>query len=71
MAGLNDGDAVYFVHSYHFTGGDDNAMIADADYGGRVIAAIARDNMMGVQFHPEKSQHIGQGLLTNWLNWKP
>ena len=71
MAGLSDGDAVYFVHSYHFTGGEDEAMIADVDYGGPVVAAIARDNMVGVQFHPEKSQHIGQGLLTNWLNWKP
>ena len=68
---INDGDAVYFVHSYHLTDGDDDHLLATADYGGRVVAAIGQQNMVGTQFHPEKSQHIGQRLLANWLNWKP
>ena len=69
--GINPGDAVYFVHGYHLTHGDDDQLLATADYGGRVVAAIGQHNMVGMQFHPEKSQDIGQKLLTNWLNWKP
>ena len=69
--GVNNGDAVYFVHSYHLTSGDDDQLLATADYGGPVVAAIGQQNMVGMQFHPEKSQEIGQRLLKNWLNWKP
>ena len=69
--GVNTGDAVYFVHSYHLTSGVDDQLLATSDYGGRVVAAIGKQNMVGMQFHPEKSQDIGQRLLTNWLNWKP
>ena len=69
--GVNNGDAVYFVHSYHLTSGDDDQLLASADYGGRVVAAIGQQNMVRMQFHPEKSQEIGQRLLKNWLNWKP
>ena len=69
--GVNNGDAVYFVHSYHLTSGDDDQLLAAADYGGPVVAAIGQQNMVGMQFHPEKSQEIGQRLLKNWLNWKP
>ena len=69
--GVNNGDAVYFVHSYHLTSGDDDQLLATADYGGPVVAAIGQQNMVGMQFHPEKSQEIGQQLLKNWLNWKP
>ena len=69
--GVNNGDAVYFVHSYHLTSGDDDQLLAAADYGGPVVAAIGLQNMVGMQFHPEKSQEIGQRLLKNWLNWKP
>ena len=69
--GVNHGDAVYFVHSYHLTSGDEDQLLASAEYGGPVIAAIGQQNMVGMQFHPEKSQEIGQQLLKNWLNWKP
>lgn len=71
MDGMSGGDAVYFVHSYHLTQADDQHVLASTQYGGRVVAAIGRDNIIGVQFHPEKSQQIGQRLLTNWLQWKP
>ena len=69
--GVDMGDAVYFVHSYHLSNPQDEDLIAVVDYGGRVVAAIGRDNMVGMQFHPEKSQQIGQKLLLNFLNWKP
>ena len=69
--GVSHGDAVYFVHSYHLTSGDEDQLLASAEYGGPVIAAIGQQNMVGMQFHPEKSQEIGQQLLKNWLNWKP
>jgi glutamine amidotransferase len=71
MAGLQSVAAVYFLHSYHVTNGDENQVIATTNYGSSIVAAIGRDNIFGVQFHPEKSQYIGQSILTNWLNWKP
>ena len=71
FAGMASGDAVYFVHSYQMTMPKDDHLIATTDYGGRVVAAIGDQNMVGTQFHPEKSQGVGQKLLTNWLNWKP
>jgi len=49
----------------------DDQLLATTDYGGRVVAAIGDQNMVGTQFHPEKSQGVGQRLLTNWLTWKP
>ena len=69
--GISNGGAVYFVHSYHLTMASDDDLLAVSDYGGRVVAAIGQQNMVGMQFHPEKSQNIGQRLLTNWLQWKP
>ena len=71
LEGLSSGDAVYFVHSYHMTLPKDDQLLATTDYGGRVVAAIGDQNMVGTQFHPEKSQGVGQQLLTNWLTWKP
>ncbi len=58
----------YFVHSYHLKTDD---VLATADYGGPVTAAVARGNMVGVQFHPEKSQALGLALIANFLRWSP
>lgn len=58
----------YFLHSFGFEGED---VIATTDHGGAVTAAIGRDNMLGVQFHPEKSQRYGLALLERFLGWKP
>ena len=67
--GIENGDAVYFLHSYAYSASD--YVLAETSYGSSVTAAIGKDTMVGVQFHPEKSQNIGQQILTNWLNWKP
>jgi len=61
----------YFVHSYHLDATRSEQVLAIADYGGPVTAAVARDNMAGTQFHPEKSQALGLALITNFLKWKP
>lgn len=71
LAGIHDGDHAYFVHSYHFVPRDIGNVLAEADYGGPVLAAIGRDNMVGTQFHPEKSQATGLRLLANFLRWRP
>jgi len=62
---------VYFVHSYALTPEHRDHIAATCDYGGKFAAAVARDNMFGTQFHPEKSQAAGQTLLANFLRWKP
>lgn len=67
--GIETGAAVYFLHGYGFSG--HSHVLAETDYGGRVVASIGVDTVIGVQFHPEKSQRIGQRMLANWLNWKP
>jgi glutamine amidotransferase len=66
-----DGWHAYFVHSYHLSPADPSDVVARADYGGPVTALVARDNMAGTQFHPEKSQALGLALLTNFLRWRP
>lgn len=66
-----DGLHAYFVHSYHLEATDPNQLIADTDYGGPVTATVARDNLAGTQFHPEKSQALGLALIANFLRWKP
>jgi glutamine amidotransferase len=71
MAGLGPDPHVYFVHSYAFTASHAAHVAAQCDYGGLFTAAVARDNLFGTQFHPEKSQQAGQRLLANFLNWKP
>lgn len=71
MAGMDHAGDVYFVHSYHDTPDTPDHVIATTDYGGPVTAAIARDNLAGTQFHPEKSQSAGQVLLRNFLRWAP
>jgi glutamine amidotransferase len=71
FAGIADGAHGYFVHSYHLRLGDPADLLAGSDYAGPLTAAIARDNMAGVQFHPEKSQATGLRLLANFLAWRP
>ncbi len=67
----NDGLHAYFVHSYHFECTLPEDMVATADYGGPVTAMIGYDNVVGTQFHPEKSQALGLALIANFLRWKP
>lgn len=66
-----DGLHAYFVHSYHLAAENEADVVARTDYGGPVTAAVARDNMFGTQFHPEKSQTLGLALIANFLKWKP
>lgn len=61
----------YFVHSYAMRLRDDTDLLASTDHGGPVTAIIGRDNMVGTQFHPEKSQKLGLRLITNFLGWSP
>ncbi|MDX8449571.1 imidazole glycerol phosphate synthase subunit HisH [Mesorhizobium captivum] len=61
----------YFVHSYHLEARNPGEVLATADYGGPVTAAVARDNLAGTQFHPEKSQAPGLALIANFLRWRP
>lgn len=61
----------YFLHSYAITGLDPARILATTDHGGEIIAAVGRDNICGVQFHPEKSQAYGLALLARFLDWKP
>ncbi len=61
----------YFVHSYHLAAERDEDVIASTDYGGQVTAAVARGNLAGTQFHPEKSQALGLALIANFLKWNP
>ncbi len=71
FAGLRPGDHAYFVHSYSFRPENPATILATVDYGGPVVAAIGRDNIVGSQFHPEKSQATGLRLLGNFLRWRP
>ena len=64
-------EAFYFAHSYHFELENDQQVNAVTDHGGEMAAAISRDNIVGVQFHPEKSQRAGLTLLANFLKWAP
>ena len=62
----------YFLHSYAFEGPDDGGdVLATTDHAGPITAAIGRDNLIGVQFHPEKSQRYGLALLERFLEWRP
>ena len=61
----------YFVHSFEFVPDDLSTICATAEYGGALVAVVAKDNMAGTQFHPEKSQAAGLRLLGNFLEWRP
>jgi len=65
------GSHVYFVHGYVFRPADPKFRLAEVDYGGAVTAAVGRGNVVGTQFHPEKSQAAGLRLLANFLRWNP
>ncbi|MFW8594727.1 imidazole glycerol phosphate synthase subunit HisH [Cribrihabitans neustonicus] len=69
--GIKSGDHCYFVHSYHFRVSDPAERLAHAEYGGDVTAVIGRGTMLGMQFHPEKSQHVGLRMIANFLSWTP
>ncbi|MBS7543598.1 imidazole glycerol phosphate synthase subunit HisH [Ancylobacter oerskovii] len=66
-----EGLDAYFVHSYHLAAAREDELVATTDYGGKVTAVVARDNLAGTQFHPEKSQRLGLALLANFLTWTP
>jgi imidazole glycerol-phosphate synthase subunit HisH len=71
LAGLAEGTHVYFVHSYGIGGADPGDVLATAEYGGKLTAMVARDNLVGTQFHPEKSQAAGLAMIANFLRWRP
>lgn len=71
LDGLKTGDHAYFVHSYHFRVADPAQRLAWCDYGGEITAIVGRDNIVGTQFHPEKSQASGLRLIANFLGWAP
>ncbi len=71
LEGVKTGDHAYFVHSYKFDVANPADRIAHVDYGSDITAIIGRDNMLGMQFHPEKSQSAGLRLISNFLTWAP
>ena len=74
LAGIPTGPGglhAYFVHSYHFVPKDRAVVVAETDYGGPVTAIIAKGNVAGTQFHPEKSQTLGLAFIANFLKWTP
>ncbi|CAH1657082.1 MULTISPECIES: imidazole glycerol phosphate synthase subunit HisH [unclassified Chelatococcus] len=66
-----EGLHAYFVHSYALKPRDPSDLVAETDYGGAITAIVARDNVAGTQFHPEKSQELGLSLIANFLRWRP
>ncbi|ATC26628.1 imidazole glycerol phosphate synthase subunit HisH [Caulobacter vibrioides] len=71
FAGIDDGAHMYFANSFALTPSHMEDVVATADHGGPFTAAVAKDNVAGVQFHPEKSQASGLALLANFLEWRP
>jgi imidazole glycerol-phosphate synthase subunit HisH len=71
LDGLATGEHAYFVHSYQFHVDDPAHLLAHVDYAGPVTAIVGRDNILGTQFHPEKSQAAGLRLIGNFLRWSP
>ncbi len=71
LAGIGTGDHAYFVHSYHLVPREPPHLLASVEHGQTVAAVVGRDNMVGTQFHPEKSQATGLRLIANFLAWRP
>ena len=71
LAGLPAGTHAYFVHSFELRPAEPGDLLADTDYGGPIAAVVGRDNLIGTQFHPEKSQMGGLRLIANFLRWRP
>lgn len=71
LAGIESGDHAYFVHSWQFRVADPAHLLARVDYAGPVTAIVGRDNILGTQFHPEKSAQTGLRLIANFLTWRP
>ncbi len=71
LEGIRSGDHAYFVQSWQFRVTDPAHLLASADYGGPVTAVVGRDNIVGTQFHPEKSQAVGLRIIGNFLRWRP
>lgn len=71
LADLPAAAHTYFVHSYGFQAADPSQVLATVDYGGPVTAIIGRDNLIGTQFHPEKSQAVGLAFIQGFLGWRP
>lgn len=71
LAGLSNGDHTYFVHSYHLKPETENTLLATVEYGETLTAVVGYENIIGTQFHPEKSQSTGLRLIGNFLTWAP
>ena len=71
LAGVETGDHAYFVHSYHMQVANPAERLAHCDYAGDITAIVGRDNIIGMQFHPEKSQEAGLRMIANFLSWAP
>jgi len=69
--GIATGDHAYFVHSYHFAVADASERLAHVEYGQDITAVIGTGTMLGMQFHPEKSQAVGLRMIGNFLKWAP
>jgi glutamine amidotransferase len=71
LAGLPPATHVYFVHSFELRPSNPDDVLVETDYGGPIVAAVGRDNLIGTQFHPDKSQQAGLRLIANFLRWRP
>lgn len=71
LEGIEAGQHAYFVHSYHMQVANPSDRLAHVEYGSDITAIVARDTMIGTQFHPEKSQTTGLRLIANFLSWAP
>jgi glutamine amidotransferase len=69
--GIKSGDHAYFVHSYHMQVSQPEQRLAHVGYDGEITTIVGRDNLLGMQFHPEKSQKTGLKLIANFLKWAP